>query len=60
VEALTRRGIFLFLLFCILALNANATNYAIVVGINDYLYLMPLSYAEKDAQDVVALLTPRG
>ncbi|HNW47969.1 MAG TPA: hypothetical protein PKN02_11305 [Thermotogota bacterium] len=57
---MTRRGIFLFLLFCILALNANATNYAIVVGINDYLYLMPLSYAEKDAQDVVALLTPRG
>ncbi len=57
---MTRRGIFLFLLFCILALNAYATNYAIVVGINDYRYLMPLAYAEKDAQDVAALLTSRG
>jgi len=53
---MTRRGIFLFFFMCILALSVYATNYAIVVGIDDYRYLIPLSYAEKDARDMEAAL----
>jgi len=58
---MTRRGIFLFWLFCILALNAYATNYAILLGTNTYEYnLNSLRYAEKDVADMEQTLRSLG
>jgi len=52
--------IIISLIFSLLLVSAFSKNIALLVGLNDYLYLPNLRFAEKDAQDLESVLKKAG